>query len=193
MTPIARRPSKPRRKYWTKAEYVALVDMPTKDHERFFLFRGELIEMPAYRQPHVWAVKRCTRWAIKVFEPKTVVRPAAPLDVPGDSMPEPDFAIVTLEEDARPTHPRTALLVIEVSDSTLHLDRKKAREYASAGLPTYWILDVKRRVLEVRTQIVDEPGSPTGKNYGNVRTLTENEIAETFDPAISVAVKELLP
>lgn len=193
MTPTASRPSEPRLKYWTKAEYLALADLPTNEHEHFFLFRGELIEMPAYKQPHVWSVKHCTRWAIKAFEPRYVVRPAAPLDVPGDSMPEPDFAIVTHDEDARPTHPRTALLVIEVSDSTLHLDRKKAPEYASASVPIYWILDVNRRVLEVRTQIIDEPQSPTGKNYGNVRTLAETEVVETFDPSVTVLVKDLLP
>ncbi len=149
--------------------------------------------MPAFNQPHVWAVRKCERLAAKLFEPKLAVRAQAPLDVPGDSMPEPDIAIVSVEEDARPSHPRTAYLVIEVCETTLYDDRKLATTYASAGVPIYWILDVKRRVMEVHTQIIDEPQSPTGKNYGNVRTLSENEIAETFDPAISVAVKDLLP
>src|SRR5690606_22644879 len=122
-----------------------------------------------------------------------VIRSQGPLDVPGDSMPEPDFAIVTPEENARPTHPQTALLVAEVSETSLYDDRKKAAEYAAAGVPIYWIIDVKRRVVEVRTDVVDDPSSPTGKSYKVVRTLSESDTLETFEPAGRVAVKELLP
>lgn len=192
---LANQPFSARRpKYWTKEQYRRLEDIPrAKAEPRFYLLQGELIEMPAFNQPHVWSVSKCTRWTIKHFEPKYVARAQAPLDVPGDSMPEPDLSIVTHEENARSTHPRTALLVIEVTETTLYDDRKLATEYASAGVPIYWILDVKRRVLEVRTQIIDEPQSPTGKNYGNVQTLSENDVAQTFDPAVTVAVKDLLP
>lgn len=183
-----------RPKHWTKEQYRRLENVPrAKDEPRFYLFRGELIEMSGMNQPHAWSVSKCTRWAVKSFDPRFIIRPQLPFDVPGDSMPEPDVAIVAPEEDARPTHPQSAALVIEIAESSLQDDRAMAAEYASAGVPQYWILDVKRRVLEIRTQIIDEPQSPTGKNYGNVRTLSENEIAETFDPAISVAVKELLP
>ena len=46
-------------------------------------------------------------------------------------------------------HPTTALLVIEVSDTTLRLDRRKAGLYASAGVPEYWIVNLIDRCLEV--------------------------------------------
>ncbi len=186
--------SERRPKYWTKEQYRRLEDIPRALGEpRFFLLRGEIIEMPPLNQPHVWALRKCTRWAVGTFEPTHVVREQAPIDVPGDSMPQPDLAIVSHEEDAKATHPSSALMVIEVSDSTLYEDRKLAPEYASANVATYWILDIKRRVLEVRTQIIDDPQSPTGKDYANLRTLTEEEVAETFDPSISVQLKELLP
>jgi hypothetical protein len=41
-------------------------------------------------------------------------------------------------------------LVIEVADTTLHIDRDvKAREYATAGIPEYWIVNLPERRLEV--------------------------------------------
>src|SRR5690606_34182290 len=122
-------------------------------------------------QPHAWCVTKCNKWAIKTFDPGYMVRPQLPLDVPGDSMPEPDISVVTPDEHARPTHPRTALLVIEVAETSLYDDRSKAAEYAAAGVPIYWIIDVKRRVMEVRTQIIDDPQSPTGKSYATLQTL----------------------
>jgi Uma2 family endonuclease len=193
MTLLANKATQPGPKYWTKAEYLDLANFPSAERGRFFLLRGELIETPSMGAEHVLAVQNCNYWACSVFRPKYHVRVQGPLDGFGDSMPEPDLAIVPLQENSRRPHPRVAHLVIEVSNTTLYFDREMAAEYAAIGVPIFWILDVKRRVLEVRTQIIDEPESPTGKNYGNVRTLSENDVAETFDPAISVAVKELLP
>jgi Uma2 family endonuclease len=44
-------------------------------------------------------------------------------------------------------------LVIEVSDSSLGLDRNhKARIYARAGIPVYWVVNVVDKQIEVFTQ-----------------------------------------
>jgi len=48
--------------------------------------------------------------------------------------PEPDAAIVPAG-DYDHAHPTTALLVIEVADSSLARDRRKAGLYAAAGIP----------------------------------------------------------
>ena len=49
-----------------------------------------------------------------------------------------------------PTTPQRALLLIEVSSSSLRLDRKvKAPLYAEGGSPEYWIVDVAAARLEV--------------------------------------------
>jgi Uma2 family endonuclease len=53
-------------------------------------------------------------------------------------------------------HPRTALLAVEVSASSRETDRVvKARLYARAGVPTYWIVDVPSRAVEVHS----DPGA----------------------------------
>lgn len=54
------------------------------------------------------------------------------------------------------------LLVAEVSDTTLRQDRgSKSRTYAKAGIPHYWIVDVKGRKVELRSE-------PEGDRYGKV-------------------------
>ena len=40
-------------------------------------------------------------------------------------------------------------MVVEVSDTTLTTDRYKARIYAEAGIPIYWIVNLVERVVEV--------------------------------------------
>jgi Uma2 family endonuclease len=49
-------------------------------------------------------------------------------------------------------------LVIEVSGSSLPIDRgDKARIYARAGIPVYWVVNVVDKIVEVFTQ----PSGPT--------------------------------
>lgn len=66
-----------------------------------------------------------------------------PLVVGDDSEPEPDLAIVPGTPRDYPDHPTSALLVVEVSDTTLALDRgQKRRLYAAAGITDYWVLNL---------------------------------------------------
>ena len=80
-----------------------------------------------------------------------------PLEVPPDSVPEPDLALIE-SEPSPDRHPRTALLVVEVAVSSHAIDRTvKAGLYARASVPIYWLVDVPGRAVEVRT----DPG-PSG-------------------------------
>jgi Uma2 family endonuclease len=62
-----------------------------------------------------------------------------------DSEPEPDLAVVcgSIRDHAR-RHPapHEIVLVIEVAASSLTVDRAKARLYARAGIPAYWIVNL---------------------------------------------------
>ena len=73
-----------------------------------------------------------------------------------DSEPEPDVAVIQgREEDYRLVPVTTALLLVEVSVSSLALDRMKAAIYAEAGIPEYWIVLAEREMIEVHTGPVD--------------------------------------
>jgi Uma2 family endonuclease len=76
----------------------------------------------------------------------------------------------------------------EVSDSTLAYDRsEKARLYAEAQIPEYWILNVVGSYLEVRRD-------PEDGEYRSLQTLRITaSVTPLFAPDTSIAIADLLP
>jgi len=73
--------------------------------------------------------------------------------LPDDTIRAPDVAVIPSSALAnqllRAEH---VVLAIEVSDTTLELDLgRKLRDYAGAGIPNYWIVDVNAKVVHVRS------------------------------------------
>jgi Uma2 family endonuclease len=69
-----------------------------------------------------------------------------------DSEPEPDVTVVRGNPgDYAKRHPcgRDVGLIVEVADSTVGRDRRKARIYARAGVPNYWIVNLDEGQIEV--------------------------------------------
>jgi len=77
--------------------------------------------------------------------------------------------------------PRTALLVIEVADTSGARDREKAGDFAAAGVPEYWIVDLELGAVVVHRR-------PAGGAYRDVTELRGGELAAPVTmPALSVA------
>jgi Uma2 family endonuclease len=74
-----------------------------------------------------------------------------PLALDESSEPAPDLAVVLGgPRDYRNTHPRGAVLVVEVADATLAFDREQKKHvYARTGIPEYWIVNLVEHQLEV--------------------------------------------
>jgi Uma2 family endonuclease len=133
-------------------------------------------------RPHAYAIQELTRFLARHLADEYRVRPQLPVTLGNRNEPEPDLAVVHVE-DARSSkrHPETALIVMEVADSSLRKDRLlKAPLYARFGVPEYVIVDVDRRTFEVHR----EP-DPAGARYRTVSTLSDKE---TF---VSTAVSGL--
>ncbi len=104
-----------------------------------------------------------------------------PVIIPPDSEPEPDFTIARLRDDEyldEHPHGRDAHLLIEVSASSLYIDRTiKQALYAEAGVEHYWIFDVSARLLEVYSapQLLrpDEKNTDERFGYGNKQIFTD--------------------
>lgn len=113
------------------------------------LIDGELIEMPADGHRTIdwnWVI---VRWLNRVLDDRFAVVPDKSLGVTETSEPKPDIWVF---DAAIPTKDVTAadvLLVIEVSDSTLRADLKKAEIYAEGGVRDYWVMDVEKRQVLV--------------------------------------------
>jgi Uma2 family endonuclease len=83
-------------------------------------------------------------------------------------------------------HPSDALLVAEMGNTSLRMDLgPKARIYATAGIPEYWVLDVGRRELVVHRE-------PSGGGYGSVRRYGAGETVTATAVALTVAVADLV-
>jgi Uma2 family endonuclease len=167
--------------------------------ERLELILGEIVEMAAQGNPHVVAVELGKRALEAAFGEGFWVRAQAPLRLPGVlSKPEPDLAVVQgsprdFLDHRNPHHqPSSALLVVEVSDATLALDRgPKSLVYAGAGIADYWIVNLVEGLVEVRRS----PRKGTrGATYRSVRKLDRTAaIAPLALPGASVRVADLLP
>lgn len=113
--------------------------------------------------------------------------------VTADSEPEPDVAVVIGPDSRyRDHHPSIGeiLLIVEVADSSLQKDRRKAGVYSSIEVPTYWVVDLQDRSIEVR----QEP-DVTGRAYRKLRTFRDGETIEIADGGkvlATIAVTDVL-
>jgi Uma2 family endonuclease len=166
----------------TRAEYHQMIALGLFEDERVELIRGVLVKMSPQLAPHAWTVQRLTELLVPLMQGRYTVRFQAPLALSDDTEPEPDAAVVPFGKYSA-EHPRTAVLVIEVSDTSLRKDRRKAAMYASPGIPEYWIVNLDARTVELYT-------SPEGDRYGESRTLHAGGVLRPMalgDVAIEVA------
>lgn len=125
----------------------------------------------------------------RAFGASHTIRVRHPLAAGDESEPQPDLAVVPgTPRDYVERHPRSASLVVEVSDTSLAYDRtRKGRVYARAGVADYCIINLVEAVLEVHR----DPG-PDG-----YRSIVQLGSGQTVSPlaagSSTVAVSDLLP
>ncbi|MFI5379925.1 MAG: Uma2 family endonuclease [Tepidisphaerales bacterium] len=183
--------AEPRTFHWTAEQYHALAAGGVFNGRRVQLIRGEIIEMPPMGHPHAKAISRVERILQAIFEPADSVGSQMPLNLSGDSEPEPDAAVVAGNMDRYTNHPTQAILVVEVADTSLVFDREKAELYAAAGIPEYWIVNLVDHQLEVHRDPV--PAIDKAKAcYRDVQTLAASElVAPIARPEAKIAVSGL--
>lgn len=116
------------------------------------LLDGELVIVSPQDPRHAACLLVLTDLLAEAYRGIAHVRPQVPLDARPNSLPEPDLAVVRGKPtDYADRHPngREALLVVEIARTSKQLDRRKARIYAGAGVPVYWLVDLAARQMEV--------------------------------------------
>jgi Uma2 family endonuclease len=157
--------------------YNRMVATGALEDERVELLEGLLVEMSPQGSSHAAVIMRLTRHFAAAPAWLAV---QLPLELRSRSEPEPDL-VLTEGEPAAQHHIRDALLAVEVAVTSHRKDRvAKAPVYARAGVPTYWLVDVPAKTVEVRT----EPG-PDG--YGRCDVYG----ADTKVPSPAEGVAEL--
>jgi len=102
---------------------------------------------------HAHAVKRLQRLLTEALRGQRChVQSQQPVTLNGIQEPEPDVAVVLGHEDDFDDHhpgPGALPLVVEVADSSLPTDRGcKQLNYAVAGIPHYWIVNLRDNTVE---------------------------------------------
>lgn len=134
------------------------------ENDRVQLVDGKLLQMPPIGPTHSYVVGEAAGILSRLVGAEWHVRTQQPVTL-ATSEPEPDIAVVRGTSALfRQRHPSGAdlALVIEVSDTTLRLDRgDKLRICAAAGIPEYWIINLLSREVEVHRDPLVQPGSAT--------------------------------
>jgi hypothetical protein len=186
----------PQHHQFTVEQYHRMIDAGIlKTGDRLELLDGWIVDKMTNNPLHANRVARLIRIFAPLSSDELVIRIQLPITL-ATSEPEPDLVVAKppLEQyDERHPGPADILLLIEVADSSLAVDRNLKRAiYARARLPIYWIVNIPERRVEVYTQprAGRNPTYRRSEMFGreaNVPVVIDGrEIAQ-------VAVGELLP
>jgi len=172
------------------------------DGSLFFKDRSAVGKDPMSVGPdHSLTVKKLARLDRKLNRFGCHIQTQQPVTIPDYDEPEPDGAIVIGKPEdyaGRNPGPADVTCVIEVSDSSLRIDRTtKLRVYADAGIPQYVIINLADRVIEVYSQPMTGRGryaeTTTLLPGTRVEFLTDKSLGTSLKSRIVVAVKSILP
>lgn len=184
----------PRR--WSRDEYVRMIGLGWLEGRRVELIGGEVLDMPPQFDYHLGGVTLVTDALRAAFGPGFWVRAQGSLDLSPHGVPAPDVAVTPGgPRGSQRTIATAALLVVEVSDSTLGEDRShQGSLYAAGGIADYWILNLVQRQLEVYRNPVADTSQPFGFRYGNRVILDPpDSVSPLALPQAQILVADLLP
>jgi Uma2 family endonuclease len=186
-----------RRPYrFTADQLWKIVDAGIIPESHFELVRGRIYLMTKH-EPHNFTVGRVAEVLRDLMPAGFYVREEKSMRHDRWTVLEPDVAVTPgSTRDFRPDPPLTseAALIVEVCASTPWSDyRQKSNLYASAGVPTYWIVDVDGRKIDAFTS---PRGSGREAGYADHQTFAEGSPAPVVLDGREVGridAKDLLP
>jgi len=186
-----RRERATRKRLFTRTELERMEDAGIfHPDERIELIGGELFlkELPL-KSPHATAMRLCEVALRNVVKESCFIRSQLPLTLSERDEPIPDIAVVPGSiRDYEKHHPSTALLVVEVGETTLRFDRQvKASLYAWADIPEYWIVNLVEGVVEVYREPAPMCRTPYG--FGYLKT----EIYRAGDQIVPLSLPDTSP
>lgn len=169
-----------------RAAYARLEDAGAFVGQRVELIDGVILRKHRTSPARAQAVVTLAHRLVGQVTGADQLRPGCPLRLSDHSEPEPAFAIVAAHDVGDDEHPRTASLVIEISDTSLSFDLGlKADLYAAAKIPEYWVVDLVHQKLVVHL-------SPKRGKYTRVSRFGRGKsVTSTVAPKVTVAVDSL--
>ena len=189
-TTAATRPQIARRLF-TVAEYLAMGEAGIlHEDEHVELLAGEIIQMAAIGNRHLFCTDALTMLFAPALVGRAIVRVQGSIQLDEYGMPQPDIVLLRHRPDYydETATPEDVLLLIEVADSSLEYDYgPKSEFYAAAGIPEFWIANLRTGEVEARTD-------PVGTEYTTVRTIpVGGAITPQAFPDVTLQLREFMP
>jgi len=142
------------------------------------------------RRPSRGLCDFATRLFTAALAGRALVNVQNPLQLTNYTEPEPDIVLLKVRSDdyrSKKVKSEDALLVLEISDTTLRYDSiVKALRYAAAGIPELWIENLADNELIVLR-------NPSGSQYIERQTLhCGDTVSPLIFPGVYFQVSELL-
>lgn len=150
------------------------------------LIRGIILRKMSRSPLHASIATKLFKRILRLLPSGMTARQEQPLTF-SDSEPEPDVVVVSgVDEDFVSSHPRSALLVVEVAVTSQALDRANATLYAENGVQEYWIILPGEKAVEVYRDVA------TGGYTQRLRYGAEDDIVCAAVPEIRMRVSDIL-
>lgn len=167
-----------------------------RPEDRVELLEGLLVRKMTKNPPHRIATRR-SRVALESVVPDGWYVDTQEPIVTADSEPEPDVCVVRGQtEDYSAGNPpaEAVALVVEIADASLLRDRlAKARIYARAGIPSYWVVNLRDRCVEVLSTPEPTAAPPRYRLSTVVAAGERVSLVLPGESSVEVAVSDLLP
>lgn len=157
-----------------------------EEDERFELIDGEVVPMSPRGNRHE-LMKGSLLYFWLGHLPNTIrMIPETTFRLDGKSFLEPDFVFFEAASGLKNLSPETALLAVELADSSLPYDTgRKAGVYARHGVRQLWVIDVE----SMRTHVFSKPSE---EGYLERRLIEPTDVlAPSFAPEVAVKLAEL--
>jgi Uma2 family endonuclease len=182
---------------FTVDQYLALTEAGIlSSDDRVELLDGWIVPKMTKNPPHVVAARYLFDILSRLTPAGWFVSKEDPVVI-GGSVPEPDIAVIRgASRDYKDRHPGAEHvgLIVEVAASSLPRDRgKKLRDYAAAGVPLYWLVNLADSVMEVYSDPKREGASSA---YDHLETYgPDAEVPVVLDgrEVGRIAVRDILP
>ncbi|WP_353656342.1 Uma2 family endonuclease [Geitlerinema sp. P-1104] len=174
---------------WTVEDYHQIVKTGILDDRPVELLAGDIVTMAPEAEPHAFFSSEAGAYLTRLLGDRAFLRHAKPITLPNQSEPEPDLAIVQplgREYLSHHPYPENIFWVIEYANTSLEKDSTiKYHIYAEAGIPEYWLVNLRTRELVVHR-------NPRGREYESRQILQDGTISPLAFPDITIPVETLI-
>ena len=161
---------------------------------RYELVHGEVIELGAVGNAHSVALQDLYDALRQAWPHQKFVRNQSTHRFDARWAPMPDLALLTQRPVPGAEIDELPVLVVEVSDETLSYDvGAKRLDYARAGVPEYWVVDVKRR--RIRAFRRPDPSAVDAEHayLDEIVADAGDTLSPLAIPTLRLAVSDVLP